>query len=284
MKCPNCSHEFDKLISLSLHYRSSHKRTAKELFIALNCNGIEPTCKCGCGTSVKYLGIKDGFREYAHGHASKVHNNWGHNERVLLKGRTTRKRMLENGTWKPFVSNETGEHWSKGLTKETDKRIAKMSTTVKNNQAEVARRSERMKANRKNGIVPTLRKELHPQWKGGISPLNAYCRANYRLYTEWKYPKLLESGFKCSLCEKSSNSLEVHHNAESMSSIIRRHAKANGWDQFYNSNIDESNPKLIELKERISNAVTDDHIKNRISGLVLCEICHKNQHDKHRLL
>jgi hypothetical protein len=275
--------EFNKLISLSLHYRSSHKRTAKELYVALNCNGVEPTCKCGCGSSVKYLGITDGFREYVHGHASKVHNNWGHNKHVLLKGQATRKTMLKEGTWKPFVSNETGEHWSKGLTKETDERIAKMSISVRNNQDEVTRRSERMRINRKSGIVPTLKKEMHPKWRGGISPLNAYCRANHRLYTQWKYPKLLESAFKCSLCNKTSNSLEVHHDVESMSSIIRRHAKINGWDQFYNSAISESNPRLIELKEQISNAVADDHISNQISGLVLCTTCHKSQHNKHNL-
>jgi hypothetical protein len=277
-KCPVCEAEFNKLISLSLHFRRTHKATAKDLVVAMNFNGVEPTCKCGCGSAVKFLDISRGFTDYVRGHASRIHNNWGHNEKAISNGQKTRKTMLEQGAWKPFVSKDTGEHWGKGLTKETDSRINKMSKSILDNPKEIETRSQRMRKNRENGLIPTLRKEKHSQWSGGISPLNTYCRASVLLYKNWKYPRLVASGFQCSSCRKDGPGLEVHHDKEAMSEIVRRFAAEFGWDSWFSSNTSKNDQYLIELKEKISIAVADYHINNNVSGVVLCEACHRKEH------
>lgn len=281
-KCPDCSIEFPKLISLSIHYRSTHKKTAKQLYVVLNCSGIEPTCKCGCGSNVKYLGIELGFAEYVRGHASRVKNNWGHNKKAQEKSLETRREMLQKGNWKPFVSTETGKHWGEGLTKETDPRIARMSESIRNNQEEIQRRSERMTENRRNGTILSLHGANHPHWKGGISCLRSITYS--RLYKDWKKPKLMASGFMCQLCN-STKDLEVHHNVESFSSILNKLANENGW----NTSTWKSDPNWFddseyqEQKNNIANAVADYHVQNNVSGIVLCEECHKAQHPKHNL-
>jgi hypothetical protein len=281
-KCPICFVEYSSSISLSIHYRSIHKKTAKELFVELYCNGVEPTCKCGCGSAVRYLSIEAGFTDYVRGHASRVNNNWGHNKKARENSLETRREMLQEGTWKPFVSIETGEHWGKGLTKETDPRIAKMSESIKSNSEEIERRSKRMRTNRFNGIIPTLSNERHSQWKGGISCLRAITYS--RLYREWKRPKLEKAGFKCQLCE-SAKHLEVHHDEESFASILNRLAIEFSW-KTTTWCVDpkwQSDSQYQETKSLIADAVADYHIKNNVSGIVLCEECHKKQHNKHNL-
>lgn len=86
-KCPLCENQYEKLISLSVHYRKKHKRKSKELCLKLFYNDVEPTCACGCGGEVKFLDITRGFREFIHGHISRVSgkNNWGNNRKAQEK-------------------------------------------------------------------------------------------------------------------------------------------------------------------------------------------------------
>jgi hypothetical protein len=274
-KCPICSVEFDKPISLSIHFRSSHKKTAKELYVALNCNGVEPTCKCGCGMTVKYLGIEDGFREYVRGHASRVHNNWGHNEKVLQKSQETRREMWHHGEL---------ETWNKGLTKEADERVranGKSSReTILNNPNELRRRSNAMRSNRLTGKIPTLVGKEHSQWKSGVSCLRAITYS--RLYKEWKRPKLEKAGFRCEQCF-SSNNLEVHHDKESFAEILQKLTKRHQWETS-TWKVEPGwlkDDRYQEQKMKIADAVADYHINNNVSGVVLCKECHGKEHRKH---
>ena len=282
--CPDCSQHYSELISLSVHYRKQHKKTSQTLYVALFCNNITPVCKCGCGEQVKFLDITQGFRDYKLGHASRVTNNF-QTEKSKTNSKSTRKKMLEEGTWKPFATKETGEHWSKGLTKETDERIRKMAETISLPE-ESKKRSERMRKNRLNGIVRTLRKEEHSQWKGGVASLLTHCHANKKLYTEWKYPKLLKANFSCEKCELSRDNnprplLEVHHNQQKMSEIVKHIAESFGWKDRYA--ITPTDLESIDMKEKISEAVAAYHIENNVSGIVLCQECHKAIHNKHNL-
>lgn len=280
--CPICPKSFEKLISLSLHYRGGHKKTSKDLYIQYYLKGKSPNCKCGCNEETTFLDITRGFSEYKLGHSQRINNNWGHNEEVLLKSQETRREMWKNGE---IIS------WNKGLTKETDERIKKYgekgSKTILLNKQEIENRSQRMSENRLNGIIPTLKGTEHSQWKGGISSLLTVCHSNKKLFNEWKYPKLIKSNFSCEECGRSRNEkprpeLEVHHNKVKMATIVRLIAEENSWNDFYALNPD-TDEDTFKLKQLISNLVADYHINNNVSGLVLCEECHQKHHNKYNL-
>ena len=120
-----------------------------------------------------------------------------------------------------------------------------------------------MKENRLNGTVPTRYGKDAPNWKGGSSSISNLIYANNRLYKEWKYPILKGNGFKCVQCQ-STGELHVHHNKEKLSEIITR----------FNSDA----PDNFEIKKMIADEVIDYHIQNDVSGITLCEDCHKEMH------
>lgn len=90
-------------------------------------------------------------------------------------------------------------------------------------------------------------------------------------------PILLFSRFKCSKC-KSRENLEVDHNVETFSSILKKFAEEYEWTNFTHISIDNPSPEIIALKETISNAIADYHINNKVSGVVLCRNCHRLKH------
>ncbi len=279
--CPICPNQYDSIVSLSMHYRRGHKKTSKDLYVALHHNGTEPTCKCGCGGPVKFLDITRGFSEFVWGHASRVNNNY-QTEKSKTASLKVRREMLENGSWKPFALKETGETWNTGLTKETDSRVAKMSESITSNPEEVAKRSKRMKEEWTSGHISVLSREKHSQWKGGISSLNHASRAYPKLYKEWKRPKLVAAEFKCQNCFSQMH-LEVHHDKETYSSILRKIAKQFNWEETLATHVDPANSSLVDLKFEICEAIANYHITNNVSGIVLCDSCHKLRHDKHNL-
>lgn len=276
--CPECKiKSYNTLASLSLHYRKTHKKPSKDLYKTLYNNGIEQVCKCGCGEITKFIGILYGFRDYRRGHAARINNNY---QTCKSKNNSiaTRRNMIAKGVYKPFAAIETGQVWNAGLTKKTDLRVAKISEAI-NQPEEIKIRSERMKNNRLTGVVKTLRGKDHSQWKGGISDLNGVSRNNPKLYSGWIYPKLCASGFKCAECGLSNGKLEVHHNKEKFSEIAKLHIEKFNWkNEIKICGYDTMSEDLLEIKRKISDAVADYHIKNNISGVVLCKLCHKKEH------
>lgn len=265
-QCPICSYCDEKLLSLSVHFRGQYHKTSKELYILLFCNGVEPTCACGCGNKVKFHSIAVGFSQFCPGHQSRVNNNWGHNKKCLLKSQEVRRQMHKNHEIKI---------WNKGLTKETDERLAeygrKGSETINSNPELLLLRSERMRENRLNGTIPTLRGEDHSQWKGGTSSLQALVRSH--LHKVWTYPKFKNADFCCEQCNHSSSDgviLNVHHNGETFSEILQKAIK----------HYDEQKVEYddIQYKALVCDWVCQYHIDNNVSGIVLCEDCHKKIH------
>lgn len=61
MNCTHCERLFPVYDSLRKHVSRTHKIKSKDFFIEYKLNGIQPTCKCGCGEPTKFLG--HGFRE-----------------------------------------------------------------------------------------------------------------------------------------------------------------------------------------------------------------------------
>jgi len=207
--------------------------------------------------------LQHGFYDFVRGHHIRIHNPWGHNPEALRKSHATTKKLYEDGLI---------HSWKKGLTKDTDERVAaigrKASETINNNVSELERRSKMMRKLRLDGTIPTLYGKEHSQWKGGTSSLSGLCHSNNRLYNEWKFPKLKNANFRCEQCSSTDN-LCVHHDGERMADIVRKISIENdykGTDEEY------------DVKLTISELVTQYHIDNDVSGVVLCEECHKKIH------
>lgn len=102
----------------------------------------------------------------------------------------------------------------------------------------------------------------HPNWKGGFSSIVQLVYANRRLYQDWKNPILHRDSYKCVECGCVKN-LTIHHDRESLSSIFHKLCKS----------IDD-----VANKNEIVENIVDYHIKNKVSGVTLCKLCHKKLH------
>lgn len=258
-ECRRCEKKFEKYESLSKHVGRVHKVHSIDFYVEYYLNGEWPLCKCGCGEKVKWCYMIKGFREFCQGHQSRVHNNWGNNPKALAHSLKTRRKR--------FASGEITT-WCKGLTKETDVRLEKFGRKVAlaftgDRKMEY---SQRMKQNRLNGTIPTLRGPNHSQWKGGVSEINILARTDKRLYDEWKYPILVRDGFKCVECGASDGKLHIHHDKELMCEIVQKHMP------------DEEDIVDFELKKSIAEKIVDYHIQNKVSGITLCDKCHNKIH------
>jgi very-short-patch-repair endonuclease len=111
-KCKECDREFETLDGLRRHRVQKHKVSAEQTYIDYKLDGVQPTCKCGCGEKTNFLSIEKGFVDYVRGHASRVNNNWGHNPEAIRKSHETQKKMHENGELNV---------WNKGLTMDDDR-------------------------------------------------------------------------------------------------------------------------------------------------------------------
>lgn len=257
-KCPKCEFTHTNLRSLRVHWLKQHMGSAIDLRVALF---GRPTCECGCGEQTRFLTLERGFFRFRNGHNDRVHNNWGHNPVAKDKSRAVQKEMRARGEWKPNPY--------KGLTKETDGRLALRGERVKAafTPEKSEKYSKQMKQHRLDGTIPTLSGSAHSQWKGGTSAISARCHGSSRLFREWKYPKLHTAGFKCRHCGKSEK-LQVHHNGERMAEIIKQ---CN--DRLNPAHIDD-----LDLATRVVEAVIDYHVSNDVSGEVICKPCHKLEH------
>lgn len=260
--CPRCQRSFNSYDSLRRHAGRVHKIDSVEFRVEYYHDGKWPTCKCGCGKWVKWSAGGKCFREYVAGHQSRVHNNWGHNPKAIEKSAQTRREQ--------FASGER-QVWNVGLTTKTDVRVKEngraVSESIMNDPSEIQRRSDHMSQQWKTeNIVPQCGPD-HPNWKGGISPVNLMCRADRRLYTEWTYPILVRDGFKCTKCG-STKDLQVHHNEITFAEILKKLITLEDLEK----------QEDYERKKIICEKVTNFHLDNKVSGVTLCFDCHEEIH------
>lgn len=269
MKCPSCNLDYQSFTAVSLHYRNKHG-TSKELhelmrqkYVNENHNDIIPLCKCGCGQVPKYYDHERGYVEYVRGHHSRVKNNWGHNTEAQKKSQEVRSEMHKHG--EIFI-------WNKGLSKETDERVAAIGRKYSEGFTPERRlnRSRIMKNSWQTGSIVPLTGADHPNWKGGALALQPIVRS--RLHASWVYPKLHQSGFKCQQCNKSGPGLEVHHDQEKFADILQKALAIYG--EIDVNAVDDD----FKKKSDIADWVVNYHIDNNISGIVLCESCHDLVH------
>lgn len=283
-KCPECDAEFN-LQSLRIHYSKLHKKTSRELAAILFHNGIQPTCKCGCGGEVYFFSLIVGFGSYVKGHHVREYEKNPWNKKLGInakkKSNETKMKLYKEGKFKFFDGKEP---WNKGKVKATDPEYAAKITFTDTEEFKEKQRAIIFK-NKKNGKMISPKGEKSYVWKGGISPLNNVCRSSPRLYKEWTYPILKNNNFKCSGCNIADGKLEVHHDKETFSSILRKIAKENGWleKHFLNEKLNNPDKETLELKEKISNLIVDYHVFNNVSGIPLCFQCHEKLHKSYNI-
>lgn len=257
MKCSRCGREFEQEQSLRKHVGRTHKISSEEFYIELKLNGVEPTCECGCGQRTSYRGWGPGFLKWIVGHNSKGDNNPSCREDVKRK---------RSEFWKENNPSKINP-WQKGLTKETDERVAKQAEKLKGR--EILWKDKISKTRKKrlaSGeiVIPSGRDSYN--WKGGKSSIRVLIYSNKRLHEEWKKDKFVFSNGKCSVCSAKYN-LTIHHDKITMSKIISKFVKS-----------DHERYLTFEEKKNIVEKVVDYHVNNDVSGIVLCMKCHKRHH------
>jgi very-short-patch-repair endonuclease len=97
IKCKECDRTFKSVDSVRRHRVQKHGISAEQTYVDYVLSGVYPTCKCGCGEQPNFLSISKGYVDYILGHASRVNNNWGHNQVAIKKSHETQKKMYESG-------------------------------------------------------------------------------------------------------------------------------------------------------------------------------------------
>ncbi len=255
-KCPKCEYTHTKLNSLRIHCQKLHGISSMELRTAVF---GRPTCACGCGELTEpNRKLENGFNRYVLGHIARVNNGWGHNKKALKKSQDKRREMWKRGEIKAWCAGKTKDD------PDVARMIEKGRQTILNDPENVKGRSDRMRKNRLNGTIPTLRGKDHSQWKGGVSALQALCRSY--VYNSWTRPKMKASEWKCSECGATGH-LEVHHDKERFADILQKAIAALGEPG-----------EDFEKKAAFAQWVSDYHVDHEVSGVVLCEGCHNATH------
>ena len=109
VECPLCNDfKSKRLTSFEDHLKEIHKITTQELWDQLNDGPI--TCLCGCGKQTKWIGWWKGYSQVINGHNGSIYKVMDH-----VKAAETAKKRSES------LKGKQG--WAKGLTKDSDQRI-----------------------------------------------------------------------------------------------------------------------------------------------------------------
>jgi len=208
---------------------------------------------------VKFLTIHEGFSTYKRGHISRIKNNWGHNPVALERSHVTTKARYDAGEINA---------WNKGLSKETDERVATLGQTQSQNftPARRAKRAEIMTRSWETGAITPLTGSAHSMWKGGVSSVQQLSRSY--VFNVWSYPKMLAANFICQHCG-SKQDLCVHHDKERFAEILQQARAVLG-------DVTED----FTSHQAYARWIADYHVKHAVSGVVLCSACHEQEHER----
>jgi hypothetical protein len=190
-KCPYCNNRFVTYDGLCKHIfkHKSHgdSITKEQLLTDVKYNGIRPTCKCGCGeyTSISYVGGAH-FGDYVIGHASRVHNNWGHNETAKNHSADTRRRQYANGE---RIQWNKGKNWEKTYSDDEIKKLMKQYLNKERNNKiskalkGIPKSPEHAEKCRENGksenSIAANRKKMHERLMSGEFSLSSNAEKKF---------------------------------------------------------------------------------------------------------
>lgn len=233
---------------LNRHLTKEHQITKEQYELQFN---LKTYCLCGCGKETKN-GIK-----WSWGHHQRI-NNISKREDIRAIRREKMQEWHASGTWTP---------WNKGLTVEDErvKENVKTLTLAINTLEAIQKSSIKMKKQWAEGSIVPITGSNHYNWKGGTSSLVQFLRADWSLYQFWKFPILKRDEFKCKTC-KSTKNLTIHHDIEKLCDIMRKFIPEDKHELSY------------EEKKEIIYKIVQYHVEEKVSGVTLCKLCHKELH------
>lgn len=113
--CPYCEFTTKKLTAFDEHMKSSHSMTTKDAWDKINNGPIK--CKCGCGAETTWISWHNGYSGTLKGHSSNIYAVYAPEKAAQIS--ESRKNKLRGKT-----------SWAKGLTKETDDRVASRAAST----------------------------------------------------------------------------------------------------------------------------------------------------------
>ncbi len=161
-------------------------------------------CTCGCGQQLEEFGSQHKRRNYINGHQNKGRF---HSDK-------SKQKMSISHMGIP-LSEKTKEKMSiAALGKlKSEKTKEKMSIAQKGNIKGRGNKGKLFSKERKQKLSlnhADFSKEKHPQWQGGITPLNFQIR-NSDKYKEWRTQVFGRDIFTCQKCGIRGVWLEAHH-------------------------------------------------------------------------
>jgi hypothetical protein len=152
VRCPICD-EFSskRLTALEDHFRDMHGKSAQDVWDERH--GGRPSCACGCGGAVRWNGWGRGYSKVVNGHNGSIYAVCSPEAAAAISERRA-AALRGRSSWAKGLTKETDERvaaraaatsrgrteafrrgditpWSKGLTKETDERLANFSEALK---------------------------------------------------------------------------------------------------------------------------------------------------------
>lgn len=150
--CGLCSFSSKRIVTVERHIQETHDISAKQLYD--NMHGGPTMCKCGCNKETRWLNWKNGYSSMIIGHNANIYAVY--DTETALKISKTRGSNWRNkpSIWQYGISPETDAKisarglatsagrkkafddgnivaWNKGLTKETDTRVADLAANIK---------------------------------------------------------------------------------------------------------------------------------------------------------
>lgn len=122
VQCSICGFSSKRITTVEEHIQTVHNKTAKQLWDEIHNGPV--LCACGCGAETKFLNYKNGYSTMINGHNGSIYKIYDQDKAEQISNKRKQKLIGQVG-------------WAKGLTKETDERIAQRAeaTSVGRKQA-----------------------------------------------------------------------------------------------------------------------------------------------------